>query len=105
LGTVLETIDKDDKIGCIVLTGSTRAFAGKYRNISRKDTSSMCTLAGADIREMQNNTLAQVVGSGFLDQWSAVARIRKPIIAAVNGFAVSLFNKCFFLLIRLLFNS
>jgi len=95
LGTVLETIDKDDKIGCIVLTGSTRAFAGKYRNISRKNTSSMCTLAGADIREMQNNTLAQVVGSGFLDQWSAVARIRKPIIAAVNGFAVSLFNKCF----------
>jgi enoyl-CoA hydratase/carnithine racemase len=105
LGTVLEAIDKDDKIGCIVLTGSTRAFAGKYRNISRKDTSSMRTLAGADIREMQNNTLAQVVGSGFLDQWPAVARIRKPIIAAVNGFAVSLFNTCFFLLIRLLFNS
>ena len=46
-------------------------------------------LAGADIREMQNNTLAQVVGSGFLDQWSAVARIKKPIIAAVNGFAVN----------------
>jgi enoyl-CoA hydratase/carnithine racemase len=45
--------------------------------------------AGADIREMQNNTLAQVVGSGFLDQWSAVSRIKKPIIAAVNGFAVS----------------
>ncbi|CAF3633202.1 unnamed protein product [Adineta steineri] len=71
LSTVLQTIDKDDKIGCIVLTGSTRAFA-----------------AGADIREMQNNTLAQVVGAGFLDQWSAVAKIKKPIIAAVNGFAL-----------------
>lgn len=71
LSTVLETLDKDKKIGCIVLTGSTRAFA-----------------AGADIKEMQNNTLAQVVGGGFLDQWSAVARIKKPIIAAVNGFAL-----------------
>lgn len=38
---------------------------------------------------MQNNTLSKVVGSGFLDQWSAVSRIKKPIIAAVNGFAVS----------------
>ncbi|CAF3059726.1 unnamed protein product [Rotaria socialis] len=71
LSTVLESLDKDDKIGCIVLTGSTRAFA-----------------AGADIKEMQNNKLAQVVGSGFLDQWSAVARVKKPIIAAVNGFAL-----------------
>jgi len=71
LSTVLETLDKDNKIGCIVLTGSTRAFA-----------------AGADIKEMQNNTLPKVVGSGFLDQWSAVARIKKPIIAAVNGFAL-----------------
>jgi enoyl-CoA hydratase/carnithine racemase len=61
-------------------------------------------LAGADIKEMQNNTMAQVIGQGFLDQWSAVSRVRKPIIAAVNGFAVSLFNK-FFSLIFSLFNS
>jgi enoyl-CoA hydratase/carnithine racemase len=39
---------------------------------------------------MQNNKFAQVVGSGFLDQWSAVSQIKKPIIAAVNGFAVCL---------------
>jgi enoyl-CoA hydratase len=71
LATVLDSLDKDDKIGCIVLTGSTRAFA-----------------AGADIKEMQNNKFAEVVGSGFLDQWSAVAKIKKPIIAAVNGFAL-----------------
>lgn len=71
LSTVLEGLDKDNKISCIVLTGSTRAFA-----------------AGADIKEMQNNTLSKVVGSGFLDQWSAVSRIKKPIIAAVNGFAL-----------------
>jgi ABC-type uncharacterized transport system permease subunit len=48
-------------------------------------------IAGADIKEMQNNTLAQVVGQGFLDQWSAVSRVKKPIIAAVNGFAVNFF--------------
>ncbi|CAF0743231.1 unnamed protein product [Rotaria sordida] len=71
LSTVLESLDKDDKIGCIVLTGSTRAFA-----------------AGADIKEMQNRKLAEVIGSGFLDQWSAVTRIKKPIIAAVNGYAL-----------------
>ena len=45
-------------------------------------------LAGADIKEMQNNTLSKVVGSGFLDEWSAIAKVKKPIIAAVNGFAV-----------------
>jgi len=71
LAIVLESLDQDKKIGCIVLTGSTRAFA-----------------AGADIKEMQNNTLSQVVAGGFLDQWSAVSRIKKPIIAAVNGFAL-----------------
>lgn len=47
---------------------------------------------------MQNNTLSQVVAGGFLDQWSAVSRIKKPIIAAVNGFAVS---RCFTLICHL----
>jgi len=50
---------------------------------------------------MQNNTLAKVVGQGFLDQWSAVTKIKKPIIAAVNGFAVNFFKK--FFLINFLF--
>ncbi len=49
----------------------------------------MTLIAGADIKEMQNNTLPQVIGQGFLDQWSAVSRVKKPIIAAVNGFAVN----------------
>jgi hypothetical protein len=60
-------------------------------------------LAGADIKEMQNNTMAKVIGQGFLDQWSAVTRVKKPIIAAVNGFAVNLFKKIF--LFNFLFNS
>lgn len=42
---------------------------------------------------MQNNTLSKVVSSGFLDHWSAVTRVKKPIIAAVNGFAVSSFGQ------------
>ncbi|CAF1607207.1 unnamed protein product, partial [Didymodactylos carnosus] len=61
----------DEKIGCIVLTGSTKAFA-----------------AGADIKEMQNKTLSNVVSSSFLDHWAQVAKVKKPIIAAVNGFAL-----------------
>jgi enoyl-CoA hydratase/carnithine racemase len=48
---------------------------------------------------MQNNKFAQVVGSGFLDQWSAVSQIKKPIIAAVNGFAVNLFIESFLLIL------
>jgi enoyl-CoA hydratase len=51
--------------------------------------------AGADIKEMQNNTLAQVLGTGFLDHWSIVSKIKKPIIAAVNGFAVIEFYSFF----------
>jgi len=51
---------------------------------------------------MQNNKFAEVVGSGFLDQWSAVTKIKKPIIAAVNGFAVNLLFS-FFALIRFFF--
>ena len=42
---------------------------------------------------MQNRTLAEVVSQGFLDHWSAVARVKKPLIAAVNGFAVNLLNE------------
>jgi hypothetical protein len=36
LATVLEALDKDDKIGCIVLTGNTRAFAGNYIYLTQK---------------------------------------------------------------------
>ncbi|CAF1118456.1 unnamed protein product [Rotaria sp. Silwood1] len=71
LATVLQSLDQDEKIGCIVLTGSTRAFA-----------------AGADIKEMENQTLTQVLKSDFPNQLSAASRIKKPIIAAVNGLAL-----------------
>lgn len=63
--------DNDPTIACMILTGSTRAFA-----------------AGADIKEMQNKTFAEVAGGNFLGNWSALAEAKKPVIAAVNGFAL-----------------
>eukprot|EP01139_Manchomonas_bermudensis_P014394 Amastigsp_a508445_28.p1 type:complete len:281 gc:universal Amastigsp_a508445_28:29-871(+) len=60
----------DPKVGAMVLTGSQKAFA-----------------AGADISEMSNKTYAEV-SNGFLGDWDNIKNIRKPIIAAVNGFAL-----------------
>lgn len=46
-------------------------------------------VAGADIKEMQNKTFQECYSSGFLAGWDKVSTVRKPIIAAVNGYAVS----------------
>ncbi len=91
MATTLESLDKDDKIGCIVLTGGTRAFAGKFYLISNINILIVRILAGADIKEMQRKTMPEVLNSGFPDQLSSISRIKKPIIAAVNGFAVRFF--------------
>lgn len=61
----------DDAIGAIVLTGSERAFA-----------------AGADIKEMQPLEFADVYKADFISGWDEIAKARKPIIAAVSGFAL-----------------
>lgn len=45
--------------------------------------------AGADIKEMQNNTYSMNQKGGFLRKWEDVSGCGKPVIAAVNGFAVS----------------
>lgn len=63
--------ENDDAIGAIVLTGSERAFA-----------------AGADIKEMQPLDFADVYRRNFLGGWDDVAKVRKPVIAAVSGFAL-----------------
>lgn len=47
--------------------------------------------AGADIKEMQNNTYSSNQKGGFLQEWEDVSNCGKPIIAAVNGFAVRVF--------------
>jgi enoyl-CoA hydratase len=71
LDQALAQFDADADVGCIVLTGSPKAFA-----------------AGADIKEMRDKSFADAFLGDFLGRWDAVARMRKPIIAAVNGFAL-----------------
>jgi enoyl-CoA hydratase len=71
LNNVLDDFEKDPKIGCVVLTGNDRAFA-----------------AGADIKEMQSLKFQDVYQGGFLSHWSRVSNFKKPIIAAVNGYAL-----------------
>lgn len=71
LRDLLGQIAADDDIGAVVLTGSEKAFA-----------------AGADIKEMQPLNFVDVYLSDFLGGWDDVARNRKPIIAAVSGFAL-----------------
>ncbi len=67
----LEALDGDADIGAIVVTGSEKAFA-----------------AGADIKEMQPYDFASAYGADLFGQWEAATRVRKPIIAAVAGYAL-----------------
>ena len=71
LNTALDGYEADDGIGCIVLTGSEKVFA-----------------AGADIKEMQSKSYIDAYRSDFIASWERVCRCRKPVIAAVSGFAL-----------------
>jgi enoyl-CoA hydratase len=72
LGAALLAFDADERIGAIVLTGSERAFA-----------------AGADIAAMADWTYMDVYKSEYLTRnWEHIRRVRKPVIAAVAGFAL-----------------
>jgi len=66
----LEAFDQDASIGAMVITGSERAFA-----------------AGADIKEMATATPAQMLDNPFIGYWDRLMKIRKPVIAAVSGYA------------------
>src|SRR6218665_1416507 len=71
LGQALLAFDADESIGCIVLTGSERAFA-----------------AGADIPTMLPHTFASAFKSGLISKnWETILQVRKPVIAAGAGFA------------------
>lgn len=67
----METFEDDARIGAIVLTGSEKAFA-----------------AGADIKEMSPKSYVDMYMSDFFAGWDAATRVRKPIIAAVAGYAL-----------------
>jgi enoyl-CoA hydratase len=72
LGAALLAFDDDESIGAIVLTGSDKAFA-----------------AGADIGAMSKMTYAEAHGRDFITRnWETLRRVRKPVVAAVAGFAL-----------------
>ena len=72
LGAALKAFDADDSIGCIILTGSEKAFA-----------------AGADIGAMATYSFADVYNGDYITRnWEQIRSVRKPVIAAVSGFAL-----------------
>ena len=71
LNQALEALDADDDVGCIVLTGSEKAFA-----------------AGADIKEMSEKSFMDAFRGNFIESWQRLTLARKPVIAAVSGYAL-----------------
>ncbi|SFP90034.1 enoyl-CoA hydratase [Sphingomonas rubra] len=71
LNAAMVAFDADPGQGCAVVTGSAKAFA-----------------AGADIKEMSAQGFADMYGSNFFAGWEQFARTRKPVIAAVAGYAL-----------------
>ncbi|MGE3229280.1 MAG: enoyl-CoA hydratase [Hyphomicrobium sp.] len=71
LNQALDGFEADAEIGAIVVTGSEKAFA-----------------AGADIKEMQAKTYMEAFKGDFIASWERITRCRKPVIAAVSGFAL-----------------
>ena len=67
----LNAFEADPNVGCIVITGSDKAFA-----------------AGADIKEMAEKTFAEAYLGDFAANWDRASTVRKPVIAAVAGFAL-----------------
>ena len=72
MGAALKAFDADDGIGCMIVTGSEKAFA-----------------AGADIGAMATYSFADAYGQDFITRnWEMIRSVRKPVIAAVSGFAL-----------------
>jgi enoyl-CoA hydratase len=72
LGAALKAFDADESIGCMIVTGSEKAFA-----------------AGADIGAMSSYTFADVYKGDYITRnWEIIRGVRKPVIAAVSGFAL-----------------
>jgi enoyl-CoA hydratase len=71
LASAIAAFEADPSVGCIVLTGSDKAFA-----------------AGADIKEMSTKSFTEAFLGNFAADWHCVAQARKPVVAAVAGFAL-----------------
>jgi len=71
LGNGLQVAEKDENVSAIIITGNEKAFA-----------------AGADIKEMKDKTFASAYMENFISRWEAITLCRKPIIAAVAGYAL-----------------
>jgi enoyl-CoA hydratase len=71
LSAALDAFEADEAINCTVITGNEKSFA-----------------AGADIKEMQSKTFIQAYKEDFISKWHRVSTTRKPVIAAVAGFAL-----------------
>src|SRR4249920_2290249 len=71
LTQAIEAFDADDRIGCMLIAGSDKAFA-----------------AGADIKEMADKPFIEAYLGDFVSNWNGAAKARKPIVAAVAGFAL-----------------
>ena len=71
LAAAVDAFEADGGIGCILITGSEKAFA-----------------AGADIKEMADKSFMDAFLGNFAARWEHVAQARKPVVAAVAGFAL-----------------
>lgn len=78
----LKSYDNDSNVKAVVLTGNEKAFAGTIY------TYCLIIVAGADISEMAGKGLSDCLCDNFLSNWEYIGRFRKPLIAAVNGYAV-----------------
>lgn len=67
----LQEFDADEGVGCIIVTGSDKAFA-----------------AGADIKQMATASMVEMMDSPFIGYWDALRQVRKPVIAAVSGWCL-----------------
>ena len=71
LSTILNDYENDNNMRCAIITGSSKSFA-----------------AGADIKNMMDNKFVDNVVNNFIGNWKVVGECRKPIIAAVSGYAL-----------------
>jgi len=71
IGSALTILENENEIRCVILTGNERAFA-----------------AGADIKEMAEMTSVNMIEADMFSRWEIIRKFKKPLIAAVSGFAL-----------------